>query len=427
MKLLKYLAAILFILFILVNVLTRLPIVQDRIMMTALNNAVNATAELPDNALSALVCGSGPPLTSPGAAQSCILIKAGDEYFIVDIGDGASANLMNWGIDVQKVKAVFLTHLHSDHIADLAELHLMNWVTASRQSKLKVYGPEGVSNVTEGFEATYALDYKFRNEHHGNEIAPIEVAGFDPYTINLDEPVIYNKNDLKVTAFEVEHDPVPAVGFKFDYKGRSIVISGDTKYSQKVIDGAKNADVLFHENQANHILEMMNKPLMNAGRPQAATVMKDIVTYHTTPTEAADIANKANVDHLVFYHHVPYPRISIMERVHLRGVNEVRSKDKWTFSRDGTLIVLPLNSDEIKPDIISKEQNLIAEELKNSGKPDEIAKKICLGKINKFKEENSLMTQQWVMEPKKKVKDILKELNIANLKISEFSRIKIGE
>ena len=93
MKLLKYLAVIIFILFILVNVLTRLPIVQDRIMMTALNNAVNANAELPDNALSALVCGSGPPLASPGAGQSCILIKAGDEYFIVDIGDGASCHV----------------------------------------------------------------------------------------------------------------------------------------------------------------------------------------------------------------------------------------------------------------------------------------------------------------------------------------------
>ena len=159
MKLLKYLAVIIFILFILVNVLTRLPVVQDRIMMSALNNGVNAgVTELPDDALSALVCGSGPPMTSPGAAQACILIKAGDEYFVVDIGDGASANLMNWGIDVQKVKAVFLTHLHSDHIGDLAELHLMNWVTASRQSKLKVYGPEGVSSVTEGFEAAYALD-----------------------------------------------------------------------------------------------------------------------------------------------------------------------------------------------------------------------------------------------------------------------------
>ena len=88
---------------------------------------------------------------------------------------------------------------------------------------------------------------------------------------------------------------------------------------------------------------------------------------------------------------------------------------------------IALNSDEIKDDIIQKEQELIAEELKNSGKPEEIAKKISLGKINKFKEENSLMTQDWVMEPKKKVKDILTEINIPNLKIKEFARIKIGE
>ena len=88
---------------------------------------------------------------------------------------------------------------------------------------------------------------------------------------------------------------------------------------------------------------------------------------------------------------------------------------------------IALNSDEIKEDVIQKEQELIAEELKNSGKPEEIAKKISLGKINKFKEENSLMTQDWVMEPKKKVKDILSEINIPNLKIKEFTRIKIGE
>ena len=78
---------------------------------------------------------------------------------------------------------------------------------------------------------------------------------------------------------------------------------------------------------------------------------------------------------------------------------------------------IALNSDDIKEDIIQKEQELIAEELKNSGKPEEIAKKISLGKINKFKEENSLMPQDWVMEPKKKVKDVLKELAIYDLKI----------
>ena len=88
---------------------------------------------------------------------------------------------------------------------------------------------------------------------------------------------------------------------------------------------------------------------------------------------------------------------------------------------------LALEPDLIDKKIIDKEQELVTEELKNSGKPDEIAKKISLGKMNKFKEENSLLTQAWVMEPKKKVKEVLKELAINDLKIKEFSRIKIGE
>ena len=88
---------------------------------------------------------------------------------------------------------------------------------------------------------------------------------------------------------------------------------------------------------------------------------------------------------------------------------------------------LALESNLIDQGVINKEQELVAEELKNSGKPDEIAKKISLGKMNKFKEENALLTQAWVMEPKKKVQDIVKELSIADLKIKEFFRIKIGE
>ena len=88
---------------------------------------------------------------------------------------------------------------------------------------------------------------------------------------------------------------------------------------------------------------------------------------------------------------------------------------------------LALEAGLIDKSIIEKEQELVAEELKNSGKPDDIAKKISLGKMNKFKEENALLTQAWVMEPKKKVQDILKELAISDLKIKEFSRIKIGE
>ena len=88
---------------------------------------------------------------------------------------------------------------------------------------------------------------------------------------------------------------------------------------------------------------------------------------------------------------------------------------------------LALSSDLIDKEVLQKEQDLVTEELKNSGKPDEIAQKISLGKMNKFKEENALLTQAWVMEPKKKVQEVIKDLNISNLKINDFYRIKIGE
>ena len=103
-----------------------------------------------------------------------------------------------------------------------------------------------------------------------------------------------------------------------------------------------------------------------------------------------------------------------------------------TFGKQLSMHIAPSNplaltSDLIDQSVIDKEQELVTEELKNSGKPEDIAKKISLGKMNKFKEENSLLTQAWVMEPKKKVQDIVKELSIADLKIKEFYRIKIGE
>ena len=109
-----------------------------------------------------------------------------------------------------------------------------------------------------------------------------------------------------------------------------------------------------------------------------------------------------------------------------------KSEAVKTFSKQLSMHIaasnpLALDSSQIDQDLINKEQELVAEELKNSGKPEEIAKKISLGKMNKFKEENALLTQAWVMEPKKKVKDVLKELSISDLKIKEFYRIKIGE
>jgi ribonuclease Z len=345
MKPIKYIIFIVAIIFILVTVLSRIPAVQDRLVFSVIQSLGSSTADLNDDSLSAVVCGSRSPIPSPGRAQTCILVNAGGNYYVVDIGDGSAANLNNWRIDPNKIRATLLTHLHSDHISDLADLHLMTWVNSAHKKPLDVFGPEGVQLVTQGFEDAYQLDYQYRHDHHGDEIAPIDIAGFNPHPIDLSNPVIINKNGLKVTAFRVPHDPVePALGYRFDYKGRSIVISGDTSYSENLIKNAKDADVLFHEAQANHLLDIMKEAI--PGNKGLLKILDDIVTYHSTPIEAAQAANLANVDHLMFYHLTPAPRNKMMERIFFRGVNEVR-KD-WSTTEDGTMVVLPLDSNEIK-------------------------------------------------------------------------------
>ena len=347
MKILKYLIFIVVAAFLLIAILTRIPAVQDRVMTSALNNLQNQEIDLYDNSLTALVCGSRSPLPHPRRAETCILINAGGSYYVIDVGDGSASNLRSYGVNLGKIKAVLLTHLHSDHISDLADIHMGTWVAQSRTKRLDVYGPSGVEFVTKGFEDAYKLDFKYRNEHHGDEVAPINIAGFDPHPVDLLNPVVINENGLKVTAFKVPHDPVkPALGYRFDFKGRSIVISGDTSYSENLITYAKDADVLFHEAQANHILEIMKGVANKAGNPLTAKILDDITTYHTTPKDAAKVANLANVDHLVFYHLTPSPRNSMMERMFFRGVNKIR-KD-WSVADDGTMVVLPLDSDEIK-------------------------------------------------------------------------------
>ena len=328
-------------------VIIQVPSVQDRLMVVAFTALGSASNNLPEeDALSAAVCGSRSPLPSPGRAETCILVAAGDDLFVVDIGDGSNQNLRSWNIDFRNIEAVLITHLHSDHIADLPGLHQNAWVVGERNSKLKVFGPEGVDQLTQGIEMAYAHDYVFRNEHHGDAVAPLEYAGFDTNVIDLNDPVIFDNGELKITAFKVVHEPIdPALGFKFEYKGRSLVITGDTSYTQSVIDNSMNVDVLFHEAQANHMLAVIENLQRSLGMDLLATVLDDITTYHTTLIEAAEVANKANVKKLVFYHLTPAPRNFIQEVMFVRGVDEVRKE--WTLVDDGTLIILPIGSEEI--------------------------------------------------------------------------------
>ena len=158
---------------------------------------------------------------------------------------------------------------------------------------------------------------------------------------------IFQQEGITVSAFKVNHNPIePAVGYRFDYKGRSLVISGDTVKSSNIAKQSQGVDVLLHEALSITLVNFINKQTEKAGRDNLAKITHDITDYHTTPVQAAETAEQAKVKHLVFNHIVPPLRVATMEEIFLQGVEEAFSGD-YTLGKDGTLISLPANSDEV--------------------------------------------------------------------------------
>tara|TARA_B100000965_G_scaffold80776_1_gene64458 strand:- start:1265 stop:2116 length:852 start_codon:yes stop_codon:yes gene_type:complete len=224
-----------------------------------------------------------------------------------------------------------------------------------------------------------------------------------------------------------------------------IVVSGDVAKTSLIEINcetdfvAKNDDFIKFVKELSEInnncssdLKILNKSKMSNGK----IVEENLVALIAKIGEKITIGKLQTVENpnsqnFIYQHSVIKDNVSklgVIVSLETQDQNdEIKSFGKQLSMHIAASNPIALNSDDINPEILQKEQELIAEELKNSGKPEEIAKKISLGKINKFKEENSLMTQDWVMEPKKKVKDILSEINIPKLKIREFVRLKIGE
>ena len=324
--------------------------VQDRILNTGLKNILAGVEPFLDkeDSLKVVVCGSRSPLPSPGRAEACILVEAGDDIYIFDLGNGSMDNLTQYGVPWPNVKAVLITHMHSDHIADLPDAHLQSWVQG-RNSPLMVYGPEGINLVTQGFELAYSADYQYRNEHHGDDMLPMDIAGFNAIQI-MDNQLIPNVTPgLEILPFVVDHYPVnSAFGFKISYKGRTVVISGDTINDGSVQKYSKDVDLLVHSAISIDLTERFRDI---APLPQLDEILFDIQDYHTTIKEAGEIARDANVDQLLIYHAIPTPRNKIMEDVFFRPLDGVF--DKYMLSDDGTRLIMPVGSDEIIIDQIN--------------------------------------------------------------------------
>ena len=331
----------------------RVILVAIAVWLAAPNLASSQVPGSPPDSLKVIICGSSGPLPISGRAKPCTAIQAGGALYLVDIGPEATENLMLWRLPIATAKAVFITHLHSDHIGDLGEFNVQSWI-AGRPAPLSLVGPSGVEKLARGLNLAYENDHGFRKAHHehdGNKF-PLKAGLLLPKVVTLPKPngtaLAYKAGDLTVTAIRVAHEPIsPAFAYRFDYKGRSVVISGDTRKWPPLAEAAKGADVLIHEAQLNAMTRQMSGGLKSMGNDRMSSIMGDTVTYHTEPVEAADLARAAGVKALVLNHltQAGLPMFSVP--AFTKGMDDGGKLD-WRLAVDGMTIELPVGSAEVR-------------------------------------------------------------------------------
>lgn len=331
------------------------PEIGARLFANAVETAVNrdVIGDLPDGMHLAL-CGTGSPLPDPSRAGPCSAIIVDGKMFIIDIGGGAVRRLGEMGLNPGQVEALLLTHFHSDHIDGMGELLLQRWAGGGHDAPLPVIAPEGVAPIVDGINAAYAADARYRVAHHGEDIMPPSGIGgiARPFAVPADdaEQIIYDQDGLKITAFAVNHEPVvPAVGYRFDYKGRSIVFSGDTARSAVVEKVCNGCDILVHEVLNAEMVGITEAAMKKAERPRLEKVMADIPDYHTTPAEVVESAKAAKAKMLIFSHIVPAVPIGFLEAYYLKDVPS-GFRGKMVMGKDGMLFSLPANKNSIGQD-----------------------------------------------------------------------------
>jgi ribonuclease Z len=309
-------------------------------------NAMRASlrSELPDG-LHAVFCGTGSPLPDRTRAGPCLAVIAGPHTFVFDAGEGASETLTLMGVQQNEIEAVYLTHLHSDHIDGLDTIALQHWATGAAREPLNVIGPPGTARVVAGLNEAYAIDQSYRVTHHGADVMPPEGAGMTAreFTVPLaDGEVIelHNQDGVRIIAFRVDHAPTEAVGYRIEYAGRSIAISGDTARSASLTQAARGADLLVHEAISPRLDAIMHDAAMSSDRGNIGAIFHDILDYHTSPEDAGRVAQEAQVGALAITHFLPQPALPGLTSTFVRDAK--RTFDGPVFAmRDGDVISLP--------------------------------------------------------------------------------------
>ena len=253
--------------------------------------------------------GTGVPTPRPDRFGPSTLVEAGDQKLLIDAGRGAAIRLFQIGIPIGRIDALLLTHFHSDHTSGIPDIWLTGWLEShfgTRRRPFQVLGPTGAKALMANLEKAYAADIEIRTT---DEKLPREGVAVAVEEFNSDG-AIYQKNGVTVIAFEVDHGDLikPAYGCRIEYGGRSVVISGDTRFNENVIKFGTGADLLIHE--------------VAIARPElmAESYIKRIMAHHTTAREAGMVFARtgpklAAYTHLVFLASKDVPPATISDLI----------------------------------------------------------------------------------------------------------------
>jgi ribonuclease Z len=318
--------------------------VRDRIIDALIEHELQRfdRSLLADDKMHVFLCGTGTPLIDPTRAGPCVGVIAGGQVVMIDAGPGSIRRSELDHFPVDELSSLLITHLHSDHIGGMGDTISQSWIYGRRRP-LDVYGPEGIEEVVEGFQKAFAPDARYRAAHMGSGVLPQAGAKAIAHSIVVPEEtavLVFDRRGLRVKAFAVDHDPVkPALGYRLDYRGRSVVISGDTRKSEQVVLNARGADLLIHEGMQKELMERAARVLDRLGQPRWAEQARRATTYHTSPVEAAQVAARAGVKKLVLTHIAP-PLPNVLARwAYVRGVKD-HFKGDVLIGEDGLRIDL---------------------------------------------------------------------------------------
>ena len=236
--------------------------------------------------------GTGSPIPDARRAGPSTLVRAGDQTFLVDCGRGVLMRTAALGVGANAISALLLTHLHSDHIADLGDVLISRWVSnfAPNQPPLPIIGPPGTAEVVENMLKAFGPDIGYRIAHHADLTAPppVEVE-------EVTDGVVWGRDGVAITVAPTDHRPVaPTIGFRVEHNGASVVLAGDTVPCPTLDALTAGAGALVHT--------VIRKDLVEAMPMQR---IRDICDYHSTVEQAADTAARAGVGILILTHYVP--------------------------------------------------------------------------------------------------------------------------